>query len=137
MMKIGIVTPVKADREEKVQWLYEAILSVQAQTHEDWSMVVVNDRSGMKFGDFKDLVYAMKDSRITGIKASDYNVSGVAASRNLAVENSDVEVILPLDSDDLLPEYALQVFDEAWSEKPDGVLYGHTEIRQNNSSRIH
>jgi len=136
-MKISILTPIKADTEEKALWLLEAIQSVKAQTHSDWEMRIVNDRSDIKFSDFKDLAYAMGDDRIVGLKAEDYGISGVAAARNLAAEMSTGEVLLPLDADDLLPNYALKVLDEAWRQKPGGILYGHTEIRQNNSSRIH
>lgn len=136
-MKISVITPIKADTEEKVLWLLEAVQSVQAQTHQNWEMRIVNDRSDIKFSDFRDLSQAMRDDRIVGLKAEDYGISGVSEARNLAAEMSTADVLLPLDADDLLPNYALKVLNEAWEQRPGGILYGHTEIRQNNSSRIH
>lgn len=136
-MKIGVITPVKADSNQKVKWLIEAIQSVRAQTHEDWEMVIVNDRSSVKFGDFPELLKEMGDDRVKGVRASAHGVSGVAGARNLAVEQCNADYLLPLDADDLLPPDAMETYVKAWGEKPGGVLYGHTELRQNNSSRTH
>lgn len=135
-MHISIITPVRANNGDKVRWLLEAIQSVQSQTYTDWDMVVVNDHSEAKFGSNQELVKALQDPRITGLKAEDFDTSGVSGSRNLAARHARGPMLLPLDADDLLPPNALAIYSKNWSND-DGVLYGHTKMVMNDAQRVH
>lgn len=76
----------------------ETIESVQAQTYQNWEMLIVNDCSTDHTIDVVRS-YAEKDSRIKLINLSAN--SGSAAARNTAIENANGRFLAILDSDDL------------------------------------
>lgn len=136
MPTVGVVTPIRATRTEHVDWLIEAIQSVKAQTVQDWRMVIVNDRSELKFGQYPALTKELDDPRIVGTKA---DKPGVSSARNEAARQlgGPGVCLLPLDADDLLPDYAMEVYLAEWAKDPQGILYGHTQILQNDAQRVH
>lgn len=88
---VTVVMPV-LDRPAQVA---EAIASVQAQTHRDWQLVVVDDGSSDSTPDVvADL--ARDDPRIELVLADH---GGVSASRNLGAAHATGEVLAWLDSD--------------------------------------
>lgn len=94
MPKVSVITPAyNAD-----SFLEETVKSVQAQTFKDWEMIIVDDCS-------KDTTYQMayalakSDPRIK-VFQNEVN-SGVAATRNKALDVATGEYIAFLDSDDL------------------------------------
>ena len=98
MSRVSVITPAY----QAALFLEETIKSVQAQTFSDWEMIIVDDRS-------KDDTYALalrlaeKDKRIKVLR-NEKN-SGVAATRNKALDVAMGEYIAFLDSDDLwLPQ---------------------------------
>jgi len=72
-----------------------AIKSVQAQTLEDWELIVVDDASR---DDTEEVVADFEDTRIRYIKHA--RNRGGAAARNTGIENSRGRFIAFLDSDD-------------------------------------
>lgn len=98
MSKVSVIMP--AYNAEK--YLPEAIRSVQAQTYSDWELVICDDCS--KDNTYQiALDFAQDDARIKVIK-NEVN-SGVAQTRNHALDRAIGEYIAFLDSDDLwLPD---------------------------------
>lgn len=81
----------------------EAIRSVQAQTYENWEMLVVDNCST---DNSRDVVrgFIQQDNRIRLIE-SDYNSGGPARSRNTGIRIANGKYLAFLDSDDLwLPD---------------------------------
>jgi len=89
-----------------------AIRSVQAQTFEDWELIVVDDASE---DETEEVVAAFEDTRIRYIQHVENR--GGAAARNTGIRNSRGEYIAFLDSDDeWLPqklEGQIRVFEKA------------------------
>ncbi|MDD5560597.1 MAG: glycosyltransferase [Candidatus Omnitrophica bacterium] len=81
----------------------ETIRSVQAQTYQNWEMLVVDNRSTDRSRDvLKEII--QQDSRIRLIE-SDYNSGGPARPRNIGIRNALGKYLAFLDSDDLwLPD---------------------------------
>ena len=92
-MSVSIITP--AFNSEK--YIAETILSVQAQTYQDWEMLIIDDCSTDKTAEIVSAFHE-KDSRIRYF----YNSTnkGSAYSRNLALQNAKGKWIAFLDSDD-------------------------------------
>lgn len=98
MSRVSVITPAY----QAARFLEETIKSVQAQTFPAWEMIIVDDCS-------IDDTYALalriaeKDERIKVLR-NEKN-SGVAATRNKALDAATGEYIAFLDSDDLwLPQ---------------------------------
>lgn len=91
--KVTVVTPTW----NSSKYIRETIESVQAQTYQNWEMIIVDDCSTDNTIELvKDI--AKKDSRIHLIEQR-YN-QGAAVARNIAVQNSTGRYIAYLDSDD-------------------------------------
>jgi glycosyltransferase involved in cell wall biosynthesis len=98
LASVTVVLPV---RNRPVQ-VVEAIRSVQAQTHRDWQLVVVDDGSTDATPDVVAGL-AHDDARITLVRA---HHRGVSAARNLGAARATGEVLAWLDSDNTwTPDY--------------------------------
>ena len=96
MARVSVIVPAH-DAEELVG---EALRSVEAQTYDDWEVVVADDASS-------DGTVAVAEGFGTRVRVvrSERNV-GPAAARNLALAHADGELIALLDADDYwLPGY--------------------------------
>ena len=93
-MSVRIITPTYNSE----RFIAETILSVQAQTYQDWEMIIVDDCSTDKTAEIV-ASFQKKDSRIKYF----YNSTnkGSALSRNLALQKAKGKWIAFLDSDDL------------------------------------
>ena len=91
---VSVITP--AHNIEK--YIDKAIESVQAQSYEEWEMIIVDDVSTDATADLVQS-YAEKDSRIKLIRSGERK--GAAGSRNKAIEKSKGKYIAFLDSDDV------------------------------------
>lgn len=91
---VSIITP--AYNSEK--FIAETILSVLAQSYQDWEMIIVDDGSTDRTSEIVSS-FQEKDSRIKYF----YNATnkGSAFSRNIALQKAQGEWIAFLDSDDL------------------------------------
>lgn len=96
--KISIIVPCF----KQAIYLPEALDSVLAQTYSNWECIIVNDGSP----DNTDEVakrYMDLDTRFKYIKQQN---KGLSTARNVGIENSCGEYILPLDADDKIgPTY--------------------------------
>ena len=91
---ISIITP--AFNAE--MYIAETIKSIQAQTFNDWELIIVDDCSTDNTVSVASS-FAKFDNRIKVFKAISNN--GVAKARNLGLENAKGEYVAFLDSDDL------------------------------------
>jgi glycosyltransferase involved in cell wall biosynthesis len=91
---VSIVTPLYNSAE----FIADTIRSVQAQTHSNWEMLIVDDFSTDNGADIVRL-FAENDKRIKLISLDEN--CGAAVARNKAIEVASGEFIAFLDSDDL------------------------------------
>lgn len=110
-MRIAIVTPAY----NVAAYIATTLRSVLRQTHEDWSMVVVDDGSGDGTGAIAD---AFASRRLRVVRQSN---QGVSASRNAGLNQVDGEAVLFLDADDWLAPDALERLAAALASDPRAV----------------
>lgn len=118
MPKVSIIMPARIRNADEAQWMREAVDSVLAQTIEDWQLVIVDDRSDV----WPELP---TDKRIDVFRGKAHS-EGTAATRNLAAELAESDLLLPLDADDRLAPFALEKFLGAW--KGEGFIYSSTML---------
>ena len=95
-MRIGIVTPAF----NVSPFIGETIVSVLAQTHGDWTMVVVDDGST---DETASVVRGFDDPRLRLVSQQN---AGVSAARNRGAVALDCDAVLFLDGDDGLAPFA-------------------------------
>lgn len=118
---ITVICPVY-DAEK---YIHRCIDSVIHQTFTGWNLVLIDDGSPDRCGDICD-AYAEKDKRIRVIHQKNI---GVSATRNRGLDEVHTEYFYFLDSDDYLPDYALQVlYTMAREEEADIVVGGHSRV---------
>lgn len=101
MVKVSIVVPCyKAEK-----YIRELIESLQKQTLEDIEIILVNDGSPDRTGEICD-EYVAKDSRFRIIHKIN---GGVSAARNDGLRIATGEYVIFADSDDYLPENAIEL----------------------------
>lgn len=122
---ISIITPAY----NAEHYICETIKSVQAQTYQDWELIVVDDCST---DNTSVLVseYAKSDTRIKLLKAPQNG--GVAKARNLGLENANGEYIAFVDSDDLWKPNKLEKQLAFMKEK--GCVLSYTDFQKFNSA---
>ena len=98
-MRIGIVTPAF----NVAPYIGDAIRSVLAQTHQAWSMTIVDDGSADQTA---VIAAGFDDPRIRLIRQHN---AGVSAARNRGLAATNAETVLFLDADDWLSADALSV----------------------------
>lgn len=91
---VSIITP--AYNSER--YIAETILSVMAQSYQDWEMIIVDDNSSDRTAEII-ASFQEKDSRIKYFHNA--TNKGSAFSRNIALQNAKGKWIAFLDSDDL------------------------------------
>jgi teichuronic acid biosynthesis glycosyltransferase TuaG len=91
---VSVITPaLNAER-----FIAETICSVQAQTHQDWELLVIDD--GSTDGTVDAVSDAARhDGRIRLLRSEGHR--GIAPARNLALRNAAGRFVAFLDSDDL------------------------------------
>lgn len=105
---ISVIIPIY--NSEK--WLPATLSSLYSQSFKDWELIAVDDgssdRSGNILLDFKELC-EKNDTDAIRRKVRIFTTPnlGVAAARNLALSKAEGQFVAFLDSDDILPEYAL------------------------------
>ncbi|HKK17055.1 MAG TPA: glycosyltransferase family A protein [Opitutales bacterium] len=102
------------------------LASVLSQTYKNIEVLVVDDGSTDHTAEIVQTI-ADRDCRVSLLRSSN---NGVAAARNLAIQNSVGEYIAPLDADDIWYSQKLarqmEYFDSAGSEV--GLVYGWSVV---------
>lgn len=99
MCKVSVIIPLY--NAEK--YVLKTINSILNQTFEDFEIVIVNDSCT---DSSRDIVASINDSRIK-LFDNEKN-SGIAFTRNRAIELAQGEYIAIMDDDDLAPKYRLE-----------------------------
>lgn len=103
----------------------QSVDSVLEQTFSDWELILVDDESPDRCGVICD-EYAGADSRIRVIHQKN---GGVYAAWNTGLDMASGEYIYFLDSDDYLPEKALEFLYRHMTKKnADLVFAGHSRV---------
>ena len=122
-MKVSIIIPCYNSEA----YLGACMDSVLAQTMEDFEAILIDD--GSVDGTLAVAqAYAGRDARVR-VRAQENR--GVAAARNLGLEHARGEWITFVDSDDLLPEDALQTMLSGADENVDMVVCPHETFDEN------
>jgi hypothetical protein len=98
-MHIGVVTPAY----NVVRFIGDAVTSVRAQTHRDWTLSVIDDGSSDGTAEVVAAA-ATQDTRVRLIRQPN---GGVSAARNRALVAIDADAVLFLDGDDWLAPDAM------------------------------
>jgi len=101
MPEVSIVTPLY----NSCDFLEKTISSIQAQTYENWELIIIDDCSSDNSYELARLI-AKKDSRISVYRLA--NNSGPAIARNFGIERASSRFISFLDSDDQWYEEKLE-----------------------------
>ena len=119
MATVSIVVPVY-NAEDFIQ---STISMVQAQTFEDWEMILVEDHSK---DDTREILYDMRentlDKRLKFIFL-DNNKDGPAPARNEGVEAATGRYIAYLDADDVWDRHKLERTLEYMQQKDAGFVF--------------
>lgn len=96
----------------RLDYFQEAIESVLAQTYKEWEVIVVNDGSSLANKDLLvNYVSNLNDKRFLVIHLN--KNYGPSTARNTGIKNSKGEIIVLLDSDDiLLPWYCDEIINK-------------------------
>jgi O-antigen biosynthesis protein len=114
---ISIISPT-----HRPEWLEEAGASVKAQTYADWEWVIVPNGT-MTHARVRQLVG--HDPRIKVVAYTE-PFRGIGALKKFSFGLGRGDVLVELDSDDLLAPYALEEVRRAFDESPNvGFVYSH------------
>lgn len=130
--KISIVMPVY---NPPLDYLEEAIRSIQKQIYQDWELCIADDAS--KNETVRRLLkkYASEDQRIKIVFRSQNG--HISKASNSALEIATGEYIALVDNDDTLPEHALFHVVETILDRPDAVvIYSDEDKLDRNGQRI-
>ena len=124
MPLISVIVPVY--NAEK--YLHRCIDSILAQTFTDWELLLIDDGSKDRSGDFCD-EYVAKDSRIRVFHKEN---GGVSSARNLGLDNAQGEWVTFVDSDDWIKPLCLEHF-LMYAQTTDLVIAYATIFRGNDT----
>ncbi len=118
--QVSIVVPCYNDGE----YLLEAIASIENCQHDSLEVIIINDGSDDK----RTLdILAYLDTR--GYRILEQENRGLADARNLGIENSSGDYILPLDADNRLrPDFIAKATDILDRDPEVGVVYGWIQL---------
>ena len=100
--KVALITP----SFNRAYIINETAESIFAQTHENWEWVIVDDGSTDESWDLIQSFVA-RDSRVKALQR-DRGPKGACTCRNMAVEMTDADWLIFLDTDDLLHPHCIE-----------------------------
>ncbi len=107
----------------QAKYLTDALNSVVNQTYTNWECIIVND--GSKDNSSQIAKRIIKKNPNKKIKLYEIENSGLANARNHGISLSNGELVLPLDSDDVLENIALEKFVEALTKNGADIVYSN------------
>lgn len=130
---MSIATSVIIPCHNHGRFLEHAATSVVVQTRGDWELVIVNDASTDNTASVAQAIVEENPGLAIKVITTDKQ-SGLGAARNLGIDNSEGEYILPLDADDFLnPAYLSLVCGPLDEGKADIVSCGRRNFGLNNA----
>ena len=118
-MKISVIIPTR----NRLEYLKQAVASVQRQTHADWEAVVVDDASEDGTASW---LAGLNDSRVRFFRFESRRER--SAARNCGCNQAQGECVLFLDDDDLLRPRALEVLCQQLQRHPEAIAAVGTRI---------
>jgi hypothetical protein len=97
-LKVSVVVPFR----DRIDWTIQCVRSVQAQTHQNWELLLIDDGSTENTGPLTEL--ARIDSRIRILRGGN---TGAAQARNMGIDIAQGDYVSFLDSDDLFMPHKL------------------------------
>lgn len=127
MPKYTIISPVY----NVERYLPGFIDCVQSQTFSDFELLLVDDGSTDKSGNYCD-AYVCADRRVRVIHKEN---GGVSSARNAGLDEATGEWILFYDPDDIISTNALEIIDKILTaySKADVLLYNYTIVKESRS----
>ncbi|GAB5539665.1 MAG: hypothetical protein Salg2KO_17680 [Salibacteraceae bacterium] len=104
-------------------WLSECVESIINQEFTNWELIAVDDHSS----DDSWLIlekYVARDQRVRALKNSD---KGILPALQLALNNSNGNLITRMDADDLMPSDKLKLFVHESSVHPGSIITGRVK----------
>lgn len=126
---VSIITPVY----QSERFIERTILSVLAQSYQNWEMILIDDCSHDKSAEIIQK-YVEKDKRIKYFRLG--TNSGAAVARNKAIEIAQGEYLAFLDSDDLWEPLKLEKQLEFMKEKNSNFSFTRIKIIDSNNNTI-
>ncbi|MFI3282776.1 MAG: glycosyltransferase family 2 protein [Rikenellaceae bacterium] len=126
--KISIVVPVYNVEKYLLQCLY----SISNQTYSNLEVVIVNDGSTDGSGAVCD-EYASKDDRFRVLHVEN---GGVAKARQIGYEAADGEYLMFVDSDDWMPNDAVEILYGEFEADVDIVIGANTSFQESRNKRV-
>lgn len=122
-MKFSIIIP----HHNRSKYIQETISTVEAQTYENWELIIVDDNSDES--EYKTLVQQVQTNHKIRLwrrlKAEEETSQGASIARNIGVYLSTGDYYIFLDSDDLLHPKALETRRQHIMEAPQQDFYVH------------
>lgn len=126
---VSIITPVY----QSERFIERTILSVLAQSYQNWEMILIDDCSHDKSAEIIQK-FVEKDKRIKYLRLG--TNSGAAVARNKAIEMAQGEYLAFLDSDDLWEPSKLEKQLEFMKEKNSNFSFTRIKIIDSNNNTI-
>ena len=126
---VSIITPVY----QSERFIERTILSVLAQSYQNWEMILIDDCSHDKSAEIIQK-FVEKDKRIKYLRLE--TNSGAAVARNKAIEIAQGEYLAFLDSDDLWEPSKLEKQLEFMKEKNSNFSFTRIKIIDSNNNTI-
>lgn len=117
--RISVVIPFY----NRIGWTIEAVKSVQAQTHQNFEILLIDDGSTEELNALISLCHS--DSRIRYFRQDN---AGPAKARNFGIEKAQGRYISFLDADDLF--YPEKLFVQLKYMEESGVMLSHTSYKR-------
>lgn len=128
MPKISVIIPVY----NVERYLEKCVKSVEAQTYQDYKIILVDDGSTDESGKLCDAL-AQKNDKITVIHQEN---RGLGGARNTGIRHCDTEYILFLDSDDYIHPQLLEKCAAAAKENDcDMVIFDLVSVDENDNAK--
>lgn len=125
---ISVLMAAHIDSTEKIEWINEAIKSLQAQSFTEWELILMDDCSPLSIG------IDQPDDRIRYFRTTQQ--SGPSLCRNNAAALASYEALFPFDSDDVLADPdSLGTLFVAWDQQKDKIIYGDLQQLQYKGDR--
>lgn len=119
--KVSVIIP----SYNYAHYLETCVKSVLTQTYQDWEAIIVDDGSTDQTSQVASELVKLAPDKIKYLRISN---SGVSQARNIGIDHTNGEYILPLDADDLLEPIAIEEFVRALNNNLDcGYAYSALE----------
>ena len=129
MCKVSVIIPVY--NVEK--YIEKCVKSVEAQTYQDYKIILVDDGSTDESGKLCDAL-AQKNEKITVIHQEN---KGLGGARNTGIRACDTEYILFLDSDDYIhPELLKKCMSAAQKHNCDIVIFDAVSVDESGKTGV-